>query len=104
MDIHQDDRAFAHRQRVDGTFDSICMGCFQAVASQVSVSDLERPEREHVRDSQNRNRQEQQTEHNPSSAAFYSHHRHLPIQQAKPCCAIGQDAAFSAWTIRFSTS
>lgn len=39
---------FAHRRNKDGTFDSVCMDCLQAVASERNEDGLSRFERDHI--------------------------------------------------------
>lgn len=48
MPIQRVDCIFVHRQNEDGTFDSICIGCFQTVALGMNEPDLEQLEGEHV--------------------------------------------------------
>ena len=38
---------FHHRHNLDGTFESVCLGCFQTVASRESESALEAGECQH---------------------------------------------------------
>jgi hypothetical protein len=41
-------RSFPHRRNEDGSFDSICPGCYQTVATEANEAELSRFEREHV--------------------------------------------------------
>jgi hypothetical protein len=41
------DDPFTHRRNPDGTFDSICMSCFQTVGHEVRESDLAAAEANH---------------------------------------------------------
>jgi hypothetical protein len=39
---------YAHRQNADGTFDSICLRCFQTICSANSEPELAQSERQHT--------------------------------------------------------
>ena len=41
-------KKFAHRENLDGTFDSICTYCFQTIASAKEESKLQLAEQKHV--------------------------------------------------------
>jgi hypothetical protein len=47
---------FLHRQETDGSWDSICLDCFQVIPGVLSEDDLEDFEREHVCISEDRTR------------------------------------------------
>jgi hypothetical protein len=38
---------FAHRINEDGTFDSICCGCFMTIANEATLVELKKAENEH---------------------------------------------------------
>jgi hypothetical protein len=48
MSSLSDDCQFFHRRNADGTLDSVCLECFQTVASATDTDDMEQFEYEHV--------------------------------------------------------
>ena len=40
--------SFAHRHKLDGSYDSICKDCVRTIANSRDELDLDKPEQEHV--------------------------------------------------------